>query len=101
MVMMNTTTMSITMAALIRSETIRDESTSVSKNMMWRYNESTRESFERRVEMSEQELKKSVEAIQNLRNDLTSSKEKALAFLVEAGIVTPSGELTKPYRQGA
>jgi hypothetical protein len=47
------------------------------------------------------ELKKSVEAMQNLRNDLTSSKDKALAFLIEAGIVTPSGELTKPYRQGA
>jgi len=47
--------------------------------------------------MSEEELKKSVEAMQNLGNDLTSSKEKALAFLVEAGIVTTSGELTKPY----
>ena len=51
--------------------------------------------------MSEQELRKSVEAMQNLCNDLTSSREKALAFLVEAGIVTTSGELTKPYRQGA
>jgi hypothetical protein len=54
-------------------------------------------SVERRIEMSEEELKKSVEAMQNLGNDLTSSKEKALAFLVEAGIVTTSGELTKPY----
>jgi hypothetical protein len=51
--------------------------------------------------MSGQELKKSVEAMQALRDDLTSSKEKALAFLVEAGIVTSSGELTKQYRQGA
>jgi hypothetical protein len=51
--------------------------------------------------MSGQELKKSVEAMQALRDDLTSSKEKALAFLVEAGIVTASGELTKQYRQGA
>jgi hypothetical protein len=57
--------------------------------------------FERRIEMSEQELKKSVEAMKNLQNDLTSSKEKALAFLVQAGIVNTSGELTKPYRQGA
>jgi hypothetical protein len=65
------------------------------------YNEFDSSSFERRIEMSEQELKKSVEAMQNLRNDLTSSKEKALAFLVQAGIVTTSGELTKPYRQGA
>jgi len=44
---------------------------------------------------------KSVEAMQALRDDLTFSKEKALAFLVEAGIVTASGELTKQYRQGA
>jgi hypothetical protein len=51
--------------------------------------------------MSEQELKKSVEAMQNLQKDLTISKEKALDFLVRAGIVTLSGELTKPYRQGA
>jgi hypothetical protein len=53
------------------------------------------------LQMSGQELKKSVEAMQTLRNDLTSSKEKALAFLVEAGIVTASGELTQQYRQGA
>ena len=51
--------------------------------------------------MSEQELKKSVEAMQNLQDELTSSKEKALAFLVEAGIVNASGELTEPYRQVA
>ena len=51
--------------------------------------------------MNEQELKKSVEAVQTLRDDVTSSKEKALEFLVEAGIVTTSGELTEPYRQGA
>ena len=51
--------------------------------------------------MSGQELKKSVEAMQAHRDDLTSSKEKALAFLVEAGIVTPTGELTEQYRQGA
>ncbi len=51
--------------------------------------------------MSDQELKKSVAAMKSLRDDLTSSKDKALAFLVEAGIVTTSGELTRPYRQGA
>jgi hypothetical protein len=39
--------------------------------------------------------------MQNLRNGLTSSKEKALAFLVEAGIVTTTGELAKPYKQRA
>jgi hypothetical protein len=53
------------------------------------------------LQMSGQELKKSVEAMQTLRNDLTSSKEKALAFLVAAGIVTASRGLTKQYRQGA
>jgi hypothetical protein len=51
--------------------------------------------------VSEQELKKSVEAMTSLRKALTSSPEKALDFLVQAGIVTSSGELTKPYRQGA
>ena len=39
--------------------------------------------------------------MRDLRNDLTSSKEKAPAFLVEAGIVTTSGELSKPDRQGS
>ncbi len=51
--------------------------------------------------MSEQELKKSLQAMENLCNDATSSPEKALALLVEAGIVTASGELTKQYQQGA
>jgi len=51
--------------------------------------------------MSDQELKKSVEAVQSLRDDVASSKDKALAFLVESGIVTITGELTKPYQQGA
>ena len=46
--------------------------------------------------MSGQELKKSVEAMQNLRNDLTSPKQKALAFLVRANnrngnFYTPAG----------
>jgi hypothetical protein len=50
--------------------------------------------------MSEQELKKSVEAMQNLRTDLTSSKGKALAFLVKAGIVTTSGTLRALHRAG-
>ncbi len=51
--------------------------------------------------MSEQDLEKSLAAIQNLANDLTSSTEKALAFLVKEGVVTDSGELTEPYRQDA
>ncbi len=51
--------------------------------------------------MNEQELKKSIEAVQNLQNELTTSQEKALNFLVKAGIVTTTGKLTDPYRQGA
>ncbi len=51
--------------------------------------------------MSDQDLKKSLEAMKLLRKDLTSSPAKALAFLVEAGIVTPAGDLTEHYRQSA
>ena len=51
--------------------------------------------------MSDQELKKTLDAMESLRKELTPSKEKALDFLVRAGIVTPTGELTPPYRQGA
>ncbi len=51
--------------------------------------------------MSDQDLKKSVEAMKALRDELTSSPDKALAFLVKAGIATPSGELTKQYQQVA
>ena len=51
--------------------------------------------------MSEQELKKSLEAMQNLRDEAISSKEKALALLVEAGFITTAGGLTRHYQQGA
>ncbi len=51
--------------------------------------------------MSDQDLKETVEAVKALRQQLTSSPGKALAFLVEAGIVTPTGELTEKYRQRA
>jgi len=49
--------------------------------------------------MRDADLKKTVEAMRSLSNHLTSSREKALAFLVEMGVVTPAGELTGPYRQ--
>jgi hypothetical protein len=42
-----------------------------------------------------------VDAMQILRKDLVSSKEKSLQILVNAGIVTPTGQLTGPYRKGA
>ena len=51
--------------------------------------------------MSDEELKKTVDAMRALTNELTSSPEKALAFFVKHGFLTPSGELTEPYKQGA
>ena len=51
--------------------------------------------------MNEQELKKSLKAMENLRHEANSSKEKALALLVEAGFVTSAGDLTKQYQKGA
>ena len=51
--------------------------------------------------MSDQDLQKTVEALTALENELTSSPEKALAYLVKAGFLTPSGELTEQYQQGA
>jgi hypothetical protein len=51
--------------------------------------------------MSDEELKKTVDALNSLQKELTSSPAKALAFLVEAGFVTPDGELTEQYQQGA
>jgi hypothetical protein len=51
--------------------------------------------------MSEQDLRATLEAMSKVREEATSSPAKALAFLVEAGINTPSGELTEPYRQSA
>jgi hypothetical protein len=51
--------------------------------------------------MSDQDLQNTNEAMARLQQDLTSSPEKALEFLVEAGIVTPLGKLTEPYQHGA
>jgi hypothetical protein len=51
--------------------------------------------------MNDQDLKKTVDAMESLRKEVTVSKAKALDFLVRVGIVTPAGELTPPYQQGA
>ncbi len=51
--------------------------------------------------MSNEEMKKSRAAMVEFRDELVASPEKALAFLVEAGIVTPDGKLTAPYRHDA
>jgi hypothetical protein len=44
--------------------------------------------------MSDQEFRNTVEAITSLRDELTSSPERARAYLVEAGILPPDGEGT-------
>lgn len=43
--------------------------------------------------MSDQELKNTIDAMTSFRNELTSSPEKARAYLIEAGIVVaPAAE---------
>jgi hypothetical protein len=49
--------------------------------------------------MSGQELQKTVEAVNSVQNDLSSSPQRSLDFLVKAGILTPEGKLTGPYSQ--
>jgi len=51
--------------------------------------------------MSDEDLQKTRDALAALQKELTSSPEKARAFLVKYGFLTPDGELTEPYRQGA
>jgi len=51
--------------------------------------------------MSDKELKETREAMKKLREELTSTPQKAQDFLVRAGILTPEGELTEPYRKNA
>jgi len=51
--------------------------------------------------MSDQDLKATIQAMADVSEEFASSQEKALAFLVEAGIATSSGELTEQYRQNA
>jgi hypothetical protein len=51
--------------------------------------------------MSDQELKETIEGLQKLREENTSSREKALEFLVKYGFVKPNGELEDIYKQSA
>jgi hypothetical protein len=51
------------------------------------------------VEMGNQELKRSLESMQHLQDELSGSKEKTLEFLVEAGILKADGELARPHMQ--
>lgn len=57
--------------------------------------------MQRRATMSDQDLQETLEAMSKVVAEVTTSKSKALAFLVEAGINTPTGELTEPYKQSA
>ncbi len=51
--------------------------------------------------MSNEELSRTIAALRSVTADLITSKEKALAFLVKAGISTPTGELTEHYKPRA
>jgi hypothetical protein len=51
--------------------------------------------------MSNEELKRTLASLDRLHEKIADSPEEALAFLVRAGIATPDGELTAPYRQDA
>jgi hypothetical protein len=48
--------------------------------------------------MSDKELRELIDIIQDVTHEYTSTPEKARQFLVDAGIVTSTGELTEPYR---
>jgi len=51
--------------------------------------------------MSDEDLRKTIEALDKVTEEACSSPEKALAYLVEAGFNLPSGELHPNYRQDA
>lgn len=48
--------------------------------------------------MTAKESEKIVKEMKEFTKKVTSSKEKAREFLVNAGICTPNGKLTKAYR---
>jgi hypothetical protein len=51
--------------------------------------------------MSDEELKRTIEALEKVQREHAGSPEKAHAFLVEAGFVNPDGTLHQNYRQDA
>ena len=48
--------------------------------------------------MTAREIRKSVADMKKFTKEVASSKRKAKAFLVKAGISTRSGKLTKAYK---
>jgi hypothetical protein len=51
--------------------------------------------------MSDEDLKETLEALKKLREEFIASPQRARDFFVEAGFITPDGELTEHYRQDA
>lgn len=51
--------------------------------------------------MSQDELKKTIDAVRSVGAEHAASREKALAFLVKMGVAKPSGELTEQYKKSA
>jgi len=47
--------------------------------------------------MNKKELERMLAAMERIRRE-NNTKEKALAFLVKAGLATPDGQLAEPYR---
>lgn len=48
--------------------------------------------------MGEKELRDVLKALKDVVAEHASSKEKAQEFLKQVGVLTPTGELTEPYR---
>lgn len=51
--------------------------------------------------MSDKDLQETIEALERLSERMAKSPEAALALMVKGGFLTPSGELTEPYKQRA
>ena len=54
--------------------------------------------FDMYSSMSEKEYKDAIKGMEAFTKELCKSKKKALAYLVRAGICTPTGRLTKNYK---
>lgn len=48
--------------------------------------------------MDEKDLQDVLRALKDVVTENASSREKAQEFLQHAGVLTPTGELTEPYR---
>lgn len=48
--------------------------------------------------MSQEEANKILKGLEEFAKEATSSKEKAIQVLVDAGLITPDGQPTAPYK---